>query len=119
MFQLSKYLQSPTGTIPLNLDVFNYLHNNLIKTYSSLEVCAFRWDSDEVKHGSCLIFLGQRFFWWHVLIILQKVFWRKKLVKNYLLLEFLKKIMKICHNFLQCKRVLKIFVLSFFEYHQI
>ncbi len=69
-FQLSKCLQSPTGTIPLNLDVFNYLHNNVIKTYSRFGVCAFGGDYDEVKHVSCLIYLAQLIFLWHVFIIL-------------------------------------------------
>ncbi len=119
IFQLSKCLQSPTGTIPLNLDVFNYLHNNLITTYSrfgSLCIWGGLWWSETCKlfDISCPAnFLGGMFS------SFLKSISEKENYQKFAIFWIKKKILKICHNFLQCKRVLKIFVLSSFEYHQI
>lgn len=77
-----------------------------------LEVCAFGGNYDKVKHVCCLIYLARRISFVACSHHFVKSISEKENYQKNSAFWIKKKIMKVLHNFLQCKRVLKIFVLS-------
>jgi len=93
-----------------------------------------QYDKIEIKKTHHWAYFGKCcgfFFWWQIFAILQCIdIWKNMLwqtlfffggKKNHQKMKEKnpKKFAKSCHNCLQCERVLKIFLLSYFEYQQI